>query len=85
MRKMLNIVNVGPKPPPVLHLSDGGHYENLGILPLLKRRLENIVIVNGGFTERIDQSAYDLLFALELARTKLNCSFEGRKKLYRVF
>ena len=75
---MLNVVNIGPSPPPVLSLSDGGHFENLGVLPLFKRRLERIVAVNGGSVDEAHQSADDLLTALELARTKLNCSFTGK-------
>ena len=62
-------------PPPMLLLSDGGHFENLAILPLLKRRLQRIVVVDGGYKE--DQRFYgdSLLDALMLARTNLNCSF----------
>lgn len=77
IRDMLNVINIGPSPPPVLSLSDGGHFENLGVLPLFKRRLERIVAVNGGTVDEIHQSADDLLIALELARARLNCSFIG--------
>ena len=75
MREMFSKDNIGPVPPPVLLLSDGGHIENLGILPLLKRRLSRIVVVDGGYKE--DEKAYGdgLLDALMLARTKLKCSF----------
>lgn len=56
-------------------LSDGGHVENLGLLPLLKKRVKKIIVVDGGYKE--DQKLYgeSLLNALTLARTKLNCSF----------
>ena len=56
-------------------LSDGGHVENLALLPLLKKRLKKIIVVDGGYKE--DQKLYgeSLLNALTLARTKLNCSF----------
>ena len=75
MRAMFNAVTTGPEPPAMLHLSDGGHIENLAILPLLKRRLQRIVVVNGG--ETVPDSSYgdDLIHAMELARKKLNCSF----------
>ena len=69
--------NIGPVPPPVMLLSDGGHVENLGILPLLKKKLKKIIVVDGsGYT---DEKSYGevLLKALMLARTKLNCSFIG--------
>lgn len=46
-RKAMNIMNVGPNPPAILSLSDGGHLENRGILPLLKLRLKKIVTVDG--------------------------------------
>ena len=75
MRAIFNAVTTGPVPPAMLHLSDGGHIENLAILPLLKRRLQRIVVVNGG--ETVPDSSYgdDLNNALELARKKLNCCF----------
>ena len=46
----MKIVNQGPSLPAVLSLSDGGHIENLGILPLLKLRLQKIVSVGGSRT-----------------------------------
>ena len=75
MRAMFNAVTTGPEPPAMLHLSDGGHIENLAILPLLKRRLQRIMVVNGG--ETVPDSSYgdDLIHAMELARKKLNCCF----------
>ena len=67
--------NIGLMPPPIMLLSDGGHAENLALLPLLKKRLKKIIVVDGGYKE--DQKFYgeSLLNALTLARTKLNCSF----------
>ena len=75
MREMFSKSNTGPMPPPVLLLSDGGHVENLGILPLLKRRLPRIVVVDGGYKYGDKFFGDSLLDALMLARTKLNCSF----------
>lgn len=71
------MINQGPNPPPVLRLSDGGHIENLGILPLLKLRLTKIVVVNGGRTISDDLYGATLLAALDVARKKLGCSFSG--------
>jgi len=75
MREMFSKVNTGPIPPPILLLSDGGHVENLAILPLLKKRLLKIVVVDGGFKHEEKLYGVGLLDALMLARTKLNCSF----------
>ena len=50
VRNALQVTNQGPNPPAVLYLSDGGHIENLGILPLLKKRLQKIVSIDGGQT-----------------------------------
>ena len=74
---MLKVVNLGPMPPPILRLSDGGHIENLAILPLLKKRLPKIVVVDGGYKTRDSEWGNSLLEALSLARKKLHCSFIG--------
>ena len=73
----MQVTNVGPNPPAVLYLSDGSHIENLGILPLLKLRLTKIVSVEGGRTILDEDYGASLLIALDMARTKLNCSFTG--------
>ncbi|KAL9981893.1 hypothetical protein ACROYT_G010656 [Oculina patagonica] len=75
VREMFSKKNTGPMPPPILLLSDGGHIENLAILPLLKRRLRRIVVVDGGYKNDDQYYGDSLLNALMLARTKLNCSF----------
>ena len=77
MRAIFTAVTTGPVPPAMLHLSDGGHMENLAILPLLKRRLQRIVVVNGGYTETDSSYGDDLIHAMELARKKLNCCFHS--------
>ena len=71
------MINQGPNPPPVLRLSDGGHIENLGILPLLKLRLKRIVSVNGGRTISDGDYGATLLAGLDMARKKLGCSFSA--------
>ncbi|XP_022799733.1 uncharacterized protein LOC111337653 [Stylophora pistillata] len=79
VREALSIKNVGSMPPPVMLVSDGGHTENTGILPLLKNRLKKIVVVNGGYTSDEERYGDDLMEALMLARTELNCSFISRE------
>ena len=77
LRGFLNINNVGLNPPPVLRLSDGGHFENLALLPLLDRKLEKIVILDGSCNPGGHKYADSLLTALRMARQKLHCSFTG--------
>lgn len=77
MRTIFGVTNVGSVPPPIMSLSDGGHSENLGILPLLKLRLPRIVVVNGGMLLPGEDEATEILNALKLARRKLRCSFTG--------
>ena len=67
--------NTGLMPPPIMLLSDGGHIENLALLPLLKKRLKKIIVVDGGYKDSQKFYGESLLNALMLARTKLNCSF----------
>ena len=73
----MQVTNKGPNPPAVLYLSDGGHIENLGILPLLKKRMKRIVAINGGQTILDEDYGSSLLNALDMARKKLDCSFSG--------
>lgn len=77
VRNALQVTNQGPNPPAVLYLSDGGHTENLGILPLLKKRLQKIVSIDGGQTILDEDYGRILLEALNMARKKLDCSFSG--------
>lgn len=78
VREGLSIDNIGPMPPPVILLSDGGHTENLGILPLLKKKLQKILVVDGGYCSNEKKYGESLLKALMLARRELNCSFIGQ-------
>ena len=73
----VQVTNHGPSPPAILYLSDGGHIENLGILPLLKLRLKKIVSVEGGRSILDEDYGESLLIALDMARKKLGCSFYG--------
>ncbi|KAL9952341.1 hypothetical protein ACROYT_G039584 [Oculina patagonica] len=78
LRGFLNINNVGMEPPPVLRVSDGGHFENLALLPLLDKKLKKIVIFDGSCNPGDDNYADALLNAIKMAREKLHCSFVGR-------
>ena len=77
IRDLLGVIDTGPVPPAILRLSDGGHIENLALLPLLKRRLQRIVVVNGGQAVPDSSYATDVVIALQLAREKLRCYFTG--------
>jgi len=77
VRNALQVTNQGPNPPAVIYLSDGGHIENLGILPLLKKRLQKIVSIDGGQNILDEDYGSILLEALDMARKKLDCSFSG--------
>ena len=46
MHQSLGAVWENPKPPPLLYLSDGGHIENLGLVELLRRCNETILVVD---------------------------------------
>ena len=58
-----------------MFLSDGGHIENLGLLPVLQRQADRIIIADGTHYADKRLIAADLLRALELAREWLGCSF----------
>ena len=75
LRLLFSKDTIGPIPPAVLLLSDGGHYQNLALLPLLQRKLKRIVVVDGGHKDKEDKYGDSILDALKIARTQLNCSF----------
>ena len=75
MRLLFSLDTIGSIPPAVLLLSDGGHYENLAILPLLQRKLKRIVVVDGGYKDEEEDYGKSILDALMLACTELKCSF----------
>ena len=61
----------------IIIIPEEGHIENLGILPLLKKRLTRIVVADGGLKTDDSDWGKDLLHAFSLAREKLHCSFIG--------
>lgn len=76
-RLFLQTVDLGPTPPALLNLSDGGHVEDLGLLALLKKRLKKIVVVDGTSRGHGQPVSLELLRSLDLARKKLRCSFSA--------
>ena len=76
-RLFLQTIDVGPVPPAILNLSDGGHIEGLGLLALLKKRLRKIVVIDGSTSEHGQRVSSQLLRSLELARKRLRCSFSA--------
>jgi hypothetical protein len=63
--------------PEALYLSDGGHTENLALLPLLAKRVPVIFIADG--SADVDPVA-GIRDALRQARNKLNVTFEPSRK-----
>ena len=74
-RSILSIITDGKTPPAIMHLSDGGHFENLGLLPLLKLRLPKILVVNGSYIKSDDDYETEIIRTMELARELFDCSF----------
>ena len=72
---LLNIITDGEAPPAMMHLSDGGHFENMGLLPLLKLRLPYILVVDGSHIPSDEDYAKEIVNVMEQAREILDCSF----------
>ena len=72
---LLNIITDGETPPAMMHLSDGGHFENMGLLPLLKLRLPYILVVDGSHIPSDEEYAKEIVNVMEQAREILDCSF----------
>ena len=77
LRELFQVNNVGPRPPALLSLSDGGRLEKFGLLPLLKKRLKRILIVDGSFIVNDEDYAKQILKSMDQARKDLNCEFVG--------
>ena len=71
----MNIITYGETPPALLHLSDGGHFENYGLLVLLKMRLPKILVLHGLEIKSNEDYAKDIINGMEHARKLFNCSF----------
>src|SRR5690606_35614435 len=55
-------------PPPLVYLSDGGHYENLGLLQLLRRRCKLMIVGDVGYDPEGISSC--IRFVLDVGRTE---------------
>lgn len=77
LREFFQVDNVGPSPPALLSLSDAGRLEKYGLLPLLKKRLKRILIVDGSFIKNDEDYAKYILKSMDQARQELNCEFVG--------
>jgi hypothetical protein len=69
-----------------IYLSDGGHFDNLGLYEMLRRRCARIVVVDAGADPKY--TGFDLGHALEIARTDFGVQVQfitpmklGSKKL----
>ncbi|XP_029203427.2 uncharacterized protein LOC114967551 isoform X2 [Acropora millepora] len=76
-REILKVNNVGPNPPAILSLSDGGRLEKYGLLYLLKRRLKKILIVDGSLIAQEADYSKNILKSMDQARELLHCEFVG--------
>ncbi|XP_065198719.1 uncharacterized protein LOC135830390 [Sycon ciliatum] len=74
MRELATQTTYGNHPDYILHISDGGHMENLGLLPLLRRQTDYIILADGSRHDIIDRA--NLLWkAMNYARMWLGCQF----------
>ncbi|WP_048553931.1 hypothetical protein, partial [Nostocoides japonicum] len=68
------LFNIHPATERLLHITDGGHYENLGIVEALRRRCTTIYCVDGGGD--LPPTARGLAEAIALARSELGVTIE---------
>ena len=74
LRRLMDVQSVGPHPGFLLEVVGGGQVDNLGLLPLLKRRVNHIIVADGNQYEdgEID---VELERVLQFARRWLGCKF----------
>jgi len=66
--------------PEFMNLSDGGHFENLGLIPLLlNSHIGTIYVADGGHDP--EQSCSDLIKAMEFSRKNLKVQFRSLDSL----
>jgi len=70
-----------PYYPDYLYVSDGGHLENFGFLPLIRRQCSLIVIADG--SQDVSEGCQSLLLSIQMAEQRLHCSFytENQKSI----
>ena len=78
LRSLLSMIVYGETPPALLHLGDGGHFENYGLLVLLKMRLPKILVLHGLEIKSDEDYAKDIINGMELAREMFGCSFTAK-------
>ena len=59
----------------MLHLSDGGRFENYGLLPLLKLRLSRIIVSNLSHIKSDDNNGKEIIQTMDQSRDISDCSF----------
>eukprot|EP00117_Sycon_ciliatum_P036512 scpid76506/ scgid5365/ len=74
IRELATPTTYGNHPDYILHISDGGHMENLALLPLLRRRTDYIILADGSLHGTIDHACL-LWDAMNYARMWLGCQF----------
>jgi len=70
---LLRLVRIKDNWPHYLFLSDGGHLENYGMLPLLRRRCKRIFVCDG--TQDVKGICKELFKCLRMAEQRLYCCF----------
>ena len=78
LRSLLSIITYGETPSALLHLGDGGHFENYGLLALLKMRLPKILVLHGLEIKSDEDYAKDIINGMEKAREMFGCSFTAK-------
>jgi len=76
VHQSLGAVWENPKPPPLLYLSDGGHIENLGLVELLRRCNETILVVDAMAADPKYHPFCQLLAAMDRARQGIRSSIQ---------
>jgi len=75
--QMLSLNIIFPSLPEILYISDGGHLENFGFLPLFRRKCRLVVIADGSQDE--NETCDSLFKGLKMAEGRLHCSFFFRR------
>jgi len=73
LAQIIELTILFPDFPTYLYVSDGGHAENYGLLPLIRRKCRLIIITDG--SQDIEGTCLNFLNGLKLAEDRLHCSF----------
>lgn len=66
IHRILDVDHIGEEHPDHLYATDGGHGENMALIPLLKEKCSTIIIVDG--SEDGEDKCEELLYSLDYAR-----------------